>query len=947
MASVQSSDVNPQLHTPDDSKSNSNELADSNFLETQKFLEKNSQNPDFSRSSDKWIHNPPPPYSVYKYIQSRRFSDRLDINKTNDAFYKPIAVFEPLSHQSTRTSSDPRAPPVSPDNKDMMDKLQTIDGSPHAFAGLLTVPRISMQNPAGADQPAQQIGALTYHQHIPLGETAYVFGGLYSHQGLDFSHVGLPKDVDISKVSVHLPVDLPPHIDRDILASPYLVPNSLFYLFNSDRGSLNVVTHLSYNCPYDLCSATYTIISPRHIFVFGGFRVVIKLVQHNQHSDRWVMEKDIVMNDVAYVLDVMTLKFTTITLNKRPEKEAVTDTNFEISRIGNALEANMYEKIILDDTANSTRTGTPSNFMDSSHLRPYIPTSDSPSKSGTTSPVLKPRTSSSAGSHTFTVNKTAMHGKSHLHSESATPVSTNSSNHGKLHKQSTDSDSLKSRSRGSHSSKESKKTGTLGKVIDRIHHSLPSRQTSPHDKAETTSPNHQHMTMASSYSNQVKQHRSNSGSMNSRPVSPTPQHTMHSPKPISLQREENKSVTIDDELSIARELDEACSCGSCEYCISLGRAPRSPNDLHGDTFVKPGSSLTSVYVFGGFVKNGAKFEASNDLLRIDLVCNGEFFSNNLQKEAIIYKVKLHDSSNYPSPRGFFASTLVNDSKEDEEDCDWNQITRPWSPNSIFDDETSSSNSIQTSNSRHHTKSFKIKTPEEFFSSKALLVQGGCNENRETFANMYIFKFQTGKWEDFSTYCYNYFDKPKNPTDDEFTEELIKSNEIKHPDLIEAELRASHHTALYYSKPGRELVFFVGGFSNHYLRHVDPEPYESDKFDVSRLAKFVYPASNSEVCRILVYNLKTQTWGFYKYYYDFRRSVSGQVIDTLQKVPQFMNANVYYHGSGVSLEGKSITICNGLIIPVADKKDDYEYVSQLFPGESVMLGCYLQITFPSL
>ncbi|EGV63429.1 hypothetical protein CANTEDRAFT_123667 [Yamadazyma tenuis ATCC 10573] len=471
-------------------------------------------------------------------------------------------------------------------------------------------------------------------------------------------------------------------------------------------------------------------------------------------------------------------------------------------------------------------------------------------------------------------------------------------------------------------------------------------QTNPQNH-ETNPP----MSMASTYSNHMKSHRSNSGSMKSRPVSPSPQSPMMSPKPISLFRAENSKpmtftadeISMDDGLEpkSPSEVDESKS----------EKHPSSPNDLFGNTFVKPGASLTSIFIFGGFilVDNGTSkaFEATNDFLRIDLVCDGDFVSTNMDPEAIIYKVKLEDPSNTPNASGYCASTLIEHNLEEEENCQWNTIVRPWSPGSIFDDEASSSTSMQTSNSRHPSKLVKITTPEEFYEKKALLIQGGCNHNNETFSDMYLFKFASRQWEKLDTFCFNHFDNNIQPYDDDPSENLTKDKQIDKPDLIEAELRASHHTALYYNKLGREFVFFVGGFTNHYLRNYDPKPYHSDKFDVSRLARVRTTTTNQEICRLLVYNTKTQTWGFYKYYYDIRKNVSQQSFELLQHLRELVNANMYHHGAGVSLDGKSITICHGLVTPVTEKKADFEALDSQFPGPSMILGAHIQITFPSL
>lgn len=951
----------------------------------------------FAKDRDKyWSHGPPSPMTAFKYYPSKALSNQVYKPRNQGYFYKPMATIEPVSHQSNKYEERDEPPPAATleDYGPFLHSSAMYDEtSLHALSGYYSIPKVTLNVPSESqrgthDTFINDISGHVYHNHISVDDYVYSFGGLSFNRTYKFSDFGIPDDVDPGKISIYLPVELPPFIDRDIIMSPYLELNNHFHLYNPQRGTATILDSLIKNFPMDLHGLTYTKLSSRHVFLYGGFYLKCNPARYIESSGSWVIDKIFTLNEDGFILDTVTFTFTKIELNKLDNTEDVENTDFTIGRLGNAITANVYQKLSIGDGGSSFRTSTPSNYVESSYYSPFIPTNNpSPINTKTASPLLNTKSSGSSSN----VNKTVVSSKPHLKTEPSTPASVSSSHsYFKVpSKTSTNSsDPSKLGRTKSKSSSKSKTSSAINKVMEKIS-SNGSTQSTPQSIGGSTSSTaisvsspvsqraqspllsdtlNQSVVFQSTYSSHVKQHRSNSGSVKSRPVSPVPANPLIAPKPILIPRDLDHTVNeekylitdegedaLDDE---SKEFNSQCTCDKtdegyelCCYCLKAKKNERKPNDLYGDTVVKDIHALSSIFIFGGFAavsENGIlKFKATNDFLRIDLVCEGEFYVKNIRKTANIYSVNLGEmESGKPSPRGYFASTLIDYNLDEEEHCDWNNYARPFSPNTIFDEESSVS-SLPTSHSRPNNTSFKSMSPTEFFDKRALLVHGGCNDKGQTFSNLYLFKFSSGKWEDMSGFCYKYYDKVTKPYEDDFSSYYTMENAKPDPELVEAELRASHHTAMYYNKLGREFVFFMGGLTNLYLRHFDKERYTSDKFDVSKLARDKILTTNPNICRMLVYNVKTQIWGFYRFHYDLRKNVSSDVIKKVSLIPSILDSNLFHHGCGISLNGKIITIFHGVVSAAAEKEQDYKNFRNKFSMDSTFFGCHVQITFPAL
>lgn len=96
-------------------------------------------------------------------------------------------------------------------NKFILSQDEKID----AYSGYITIPKVSFNIPTPYRNDKKQlrlmsdVPKLCFQNAFVVGDVTYVFGGLSSTKQSTFHHIGLPLDVDISKVSVHFPYKVP------------------------------------------------------------------------------------------------------------------------------------------------------------------------------------------------------------------------------------------------------------------------------------------------------------------------------------------------------------------------------------------------------------------------------------------------------------------------------------------------------------------------------------------------------------------------------------------------------------------------------------------------------------------------------------------------------------------------------------------------------------------
>lgn len=368
-------------------------------------------------------------------------------------------------------------------------------------------------------------------------------------------------------------------------------------------------------------------------------------------------------------------------------------------------------------------------------------------------------------------------------------------------------------------------------------------------------------------------------------------------------------------------------------------APRPQNRL--SRFLTSGIMLSAIltltmYVFGGFIPHEdeegyVRYHATNDLLRIDIPCE-EGTRVKFNNEALVCRVSKSDpDAVWPLPRGYFGGTLVD------------QITEGAS--CLFEVNPGVKATPHTSLSSRRNR-IAMSQVALTLNSKRLLVHGGVDEYGTTFADLYLFDINTGQWRSLPTYAFDLFGVNKKPIDDEDLTSLQRDTAHSNGPLLDAELRACHHLAMYYRLNEDALVLFFGGFRNDALRHTDKVPYELERFDVSRLCRFPVSVSNPNLLRVPVLDLKTQTWRFMRYYFQIDDTITDKFIRRVSN-SWYTDANISNYGGHVSIHNKQISIYHGLFHVTAVKAADQENVEKDLPSGTSLWGAVSRFNFLNL
>lgn len=421
------------------------------------------------------------------------------------------------------------------------------------------------------------------------------------------------------------------------------------------------------------------------------------------------------------------------------------------------------------------------------------------------------------------------------------------------------------------------------------------------------------------------------------------------------------------------------------------------NPLFGESIQRNGIQCISVFVFGGFTchldpkdPHAKVFKASSDLLKIELIIQEDSINSLFFEDAIVYLIgneetcksrellvqngasKTENEFFWPSLRGYFASAIIDFNSNLERNCqlfngklnELNAFDNGSGHNDSTENSTlraesgSFSDNFSTSDQSNSKSSFvsgiglsgsitRPRTHGNFFDGKALFVQGGVDDKGIPKSDFNVFSFDNGKWYPFQTYMFNYFDNHIQPYEDDDGTSFSCDREVADPKLVEAELRACHHSSLFYQNEENDYLIFLGGFYNDYLRFFDKEPYTSDKYDVSRLSKLQFQTNNPTLSRIAILNLKTQTWRFMKYFCDMKHFFKEKELYKVHNNPSWINARISNYGGAISLNGKMVTLCHGLVKVVPEKREDYDRLQQEFSYGPIMWGAHVHFTFPSL
>lgn len=167
----------------------------------------------------------------------------------------------------------------------------------------------------------EPIPSLVHHTACSLNGFVYLLGG-----GRNFSR---EKDLHLINTD-NIEIDykkLPFPIDNNILNHPFLIPNSNLYSISTESSYITTV-EVSGDVPPPLFCMSASAITQRHIFYYGGFQFIDKIEKIN---GKYIIKRDVELNNSGYILDVSTLKFKKFELIAHPtilQKSPVTVPRF-------------------------------------------------------------------------------------------------------------------------------------------------------------------------------------------------------------------------------------------------------------------------------------------------------------------------------------------------------------------------------------------------------------------------------------------------------------------------------------------------------------------------------------------------------------------------------------------------------------------------------------------
>lgn len=843
---------------------------------------------------------------------------------------------------------------------------------------------------------------LFLQNHFEIGDFSYAFGGLYTDELVLLSRMGIPTEVDLDMISVHLPVDLPPFIDRKLISNPFIVSNDHLVKFSRVLLTFSFVDYISKdNFPGHISGMSLVAISEQHVFFMGGFILRTDKVQFDRDSGRWLVYKLIEPNESGYILDTMNRMFTKVKFDMKQEAP-------DMARLGIAIFTKPY--ISNNGLDMPVRVPLPI-FTDSTKLPvlpPSQPVDPSPSK-GVLSPrfpsrplltvpllsQLAPLPSGLTSGVPPQIPKRKPRTKSSLSVEPILDLSTVDSRDdltAKISKESSFTEESESPSMAKVvpnfrqnlsslillellTSKVSSMLSKLTRIFHR-HHSSQSKlllskevtMSEPRQPRRTLEAARQKFVAKRTRSNSHtsldrEKLRTSTGSSTlvvideSPPVTPltpevlprkftppgiTPPIRASTPAPtitLTATSATTSQAATTDSLTLRHHTPVMAEPSTQQRTIDLVMnsqrvlmpVPKTEDKL---LLLNLQIYTLTMYVFGGFIPeeddNGyIRYQASNQMIRIDLPCEGNSrvkFDN----EALVCVVKPEEGEFWPSARGYYGGSLVDEVTETAL-CQFevNPGIKMTAPEEMV-------------LSRVHRRDF-----QHVLDRKKIMIHGGVNEDWQSFSDLLMYDLDTNRWQVIQTYAFDYYCQPKSPDADESLANFIRGEEVVEPPLVEAELRACHHLMMYLRTEESDLMFFFGGFNNHSLRHYDSTPYISDKFDVLRLCKFPLTVTNSNMLRVPVLDLRSQTWRFMRYYFEVGDTITNTFLDKMASSPTFTGAHICNFGGHISMHKRQLTIYHGIFMLVPVKKDDLDELRKEVAELQMLWGAVSRFSFPSV
>lgn len=186
------------------------------------------------------------------------------------------------------------------------------------------------------------IPPLIYHTACEVKDNIFLLGGASTF----FQQNGDIKDLSSYIVDG---VNLPKPLNSRLLNNPTVIPNNDLYIISSET---NLVTKpdISGDIPPPLLSMSASKITKRHIFYYGGFEIINK-VDYNHGKNKIYIKKSVRLNNSAYVLDTVTMKFQKFELIAHPN--LITKYPITVPRFGHSSCSINLSKHVRTDTGNN------------------------------------------------------------------------------------------------------------------------------------------------------------------------------------------------------------------------------------------------------------------------------------------------------------------------------------------------------------------------------------------------------------------------------------------------------------------------------------------------------------------------------------------------------------------------------------------------------------------
>lgn len=1012
------------------------------------------------------------PYTFFSHEVLEAISTKIRSSKSLDQdVLLPKVVLGPIKYKDNLKHNEDTETETLIESTQQIPRPLVMESNPGVFNGYYMVPPLLFNlkqtdlsnNVENHQDPA--IPKFVLQNHFEVGEFAYCFGGLYSDELVSLGRLGIPTNVDLSKILIFLPCDFPPFIDRQLLSNPYLVPNSHMVKFSKIRNTFSFMKDVPVEeIPYHISGMSTVAISDHHVFFYGGFILKTDKVVYDRDSERWLIYKSIDFNQNGYILDVLTMSFTTIKLDLKLDH----NQPINMARIGllifacpwnadasNELPDRMPLPIFSDSstpaphgtkstqqlnksspvsyshederTTNyskpsltenqgyllSQTTATTYGTQKSIHLNKSgsLKTSLDNDKSGTTK--TKPHLDvdvSEALEMTKLSDRSPISGKVSRRMHKASSSGSISSNDGRNDLERSGStitnDSTNSSLNDSTISKylsgfrlhlNNSVTNELGGAPSKVLSMLSklTRIFHRHHASNTKSPlakevllrseslrrrlesnpkpvaHERHKRYPSNSHNSLQRQKSRTSTVSTtstglqeipqlpqiNPTTPSTPSTVHIQSQVPHEYPSSNHTpaptitpsidthTSEESTQVRQPLTEAPKCKpSIDSVMNKPKLSTPKPRTNPTPFLEENALLNTqiftltMYVFGGFVPEVdeygyTSYKASNELLRIDLPCEDNQRVK-FDSEALVCRVEQTPGALWPLPRGYFGGTLIN------KDIPGTSCLNKGTAKTTFGIMPHSSSGLKGFNDDELDLSLTLK-------DKRIFIHGGVDETFNLFSDIFVYDIGANSWELMQTYIFDTYQQDKLPADDEASENLRRGDEKENPPIVDAELRACHHFAMFHKLSQQDLVIFFGGFRNETLRQYDAVPYESSKFDVLRLSRFPIIVNNPNLLRVPVLDLRTQTWTYMKYYFEVNETITNQFVDRVTAVPYFHGCHINNFGGHISIYKKQVTLYHGLFHLSPIHQADVAKLEELYPTNQLLWGAVSRFNFPSI